>query len=150
MNPLRFLGVARALADMSRDPSTRVGAIVMDDDCDILSSGFNDFPRRVANHPDRYADRATKLKFVVHAESNAIAQAARKGVSLKGGTLLVTSLYPCADCAKQAIQAGIRRVLAPRVNADGTNPQWENERQVASIMFSEAGVEVVPYDAETA
>lgn len=148
MDPLRFLPVARALAAMSKDPSTKVGAIILADDGDVISVGFNGFPRGVFDDKSRYQDRPTKLKLIAHAESNAIAQAARKGVSIKGSTLLVTALYPCTNCAKQVIQSGIRRVLAPAVHAPHTNEEWREERRISEWMFAEAGIQIVEYKEE--
>lgn len=144
MNPLKFVGVAKAAAALSKDPSTKVGCVVVDDDGSVLSLGYNGFPRGVDDLPQRYADRDTKLIFVAHAESNAIAQAARHGVRLLGSTMVLTALYPCTDCAKQIIQAGIKRVYAPRMSKD-VNEQWKLERDRSVVMFIEAGVTVEEY-----
>lgn len=144
MNPLKFVGVAKAVAALSKDPSTKVGCVVVDDDGSVLSLGYNGFPRGVDDLPQRYADRDTKLIFVAHAESNAIAQAARHGVRLLGSTMVLTALYPCTNCAKQIIQAGIKRVYAPRMSKD-VNEQWKLERDRSVVMFIEAGVTVEEY-----
>jgi len=144
MNPLKFVGVAKAAAALSKDPSTKVGCVVVDDDGSVLSLGYNGFPRGVDDLPQRYADRDTKLIFVAHAESNAIAQAARHGVRLLGSTMVLTALYPCMNCAKQIIQAGIKRVYAPRMSKD-VNEQWKLERDRSVVMFIEAGVTVEEY-----
>lgn len=144
MNPLKFVGVAKAAAALSKDPSTKVGCVVVDDDGSVLSLGYNGFPRGVDDLPQRYADRDTKLIFVAHAESNAIAQAARHGVRLLGSTMVLTALYPCMNCAKQIIQAGIKRVYAPRMSKD-VNEQWKLERDRSAVMFIEAGVTVEEY-----
>lgn len=144
MNPLKFVGVAKAAAALSKDPSTKVGCVVVDDDGSVLSLGYNGFPRGVDDLPQRYADRDTKLIFVAHAESNAIAQAARHGVRLLGSTMVLTALYPCTNCAKQIIQAGIKRVYAPRMSKD-VNEQWKLERDRSVVMFIEAGVTVEEY-----
>ena len=144
MNPLKFVGVAKAAAALSKDPSTKVGCVVVDDDGSVLSLGYNGFPRGVDDLPQRYADRDTKLIFVAHAESNAIAQAARHGVRLLGSTMVLTALYPCMNYAKQIIQAGIKRVYAPRMSKD-VNEQWKLERDRSVVMFIEAGVTVEEY-----
>jgi len=143
---LKFLPVAKTVAALSKDPSTKVGAIVLDDDYNILSTGYNGFPRGVADSENRLQNREVKLKFVSHAEANAIAQAARVGSKLHGTTLLVTSLYPCANCAKLIVQAGIKRVLAPRMNdKESINPQWFEEAAYSETIFNEGGVEVLHY-----
>lgn len=147
MNPLRFLPVAQAVADLSRDPSTKVGAIILDADCNMVSVGFNGFPRGVIDSPERYADRAQKYPRIAHAEMNAIAQAARVGARTLGTTLLVTALYPCSICARMVIQAGISRVYAPRQNRENVDQKWIDEAALSAEMFREAGVEVIEYDA---
>lgn len=146
MNPLRFIPVAQAMANLSRDPSTKVGAVVLDDDANILSTAFNGFPRRVKDTEERYAQREVKLSLIAHAEANAIAQAARTGVKLFGSTLIVTALYPCSNCAKLIIQSGIKRVYAPKMDEKLSNQQWFFEKQISELMFSEAGIEVVEYE----
>lgn len=134
------------MANLSRDPSTKVGAVVLDDDANILSTAFNGFPRRVKDTEERYAQREVKLSLIAHAEANAIAQAARTGVKLLGSTLIVTALYPCSNCAKLIIQSGIKRVYAPKMDEKLSNQQWFFEKQISELMFSEAGIEVVEYE----
>lgn len=146
MNPLKFVPIAEALARMSKDPSTQVGALAIDDDGNILSTGYNGFPRGVVDSVERYADRPTKLSLIAHAELNVIAQAARNGVRLHGATLLVTALYPCTECAKAIIQAGFRQVLAPREHHADKHREWEAARAISQTMFHEAGVTVGLYD----
>lgn len=146
MNPLRFLPIAAAVAKMSKDPRTKVGAVVVSDDGTILSVGYNGFPRGVNDDPLRYADREVKLRLISHAESNAIAQAARHGVRLEGASLIVTALYPCSSCAKQIIQSGIKRVLTPAVHSAVAHADWAREAEVSQLLFTEAGVNVVLYE----
>lgn len=143
MNVLKLVSIAKAYAALSKDPSTKVGAIIVDDDCNVLSEGFNGFPRGVSDLHTRYQDRPTKYQFTAHAELNAISQAARKGVKTLGGTLIVTALHPCNVCAGAIIQAGIKRVYAPINNA---NNRWDSATEVAKTMLAEAGVEVLPYE----
>ena len=145
MNPLKFVPIARAMAGLSYDPSTQVGAVILDDDSNILSTGFNGFPRGVNDTPDRYRDREIKLKFIAHAEANAIAQAARVGARLLNSTLVLTALYPCSNCAKLIIQAGIKRVFAPQMPDDS---KWHDEKLISEVMFREAGTEVIIYDSK--
>ena len=145
MNILKFINIAKSISNMSKDPSTKVGAIIVDDDFTILSTGFNGFPRGVVDSYERLTDRPTKLKFISHAEANAIAQAARVGAKLKGSTLVITALHPCSNCAKLIIQAGIVRVITPVMDGESVNEQWIAERELSNVMFDEAGVEVIYY-----
>ena len=68
MNIIQFANVAETLARFSKDPSTRVGAVVVDDHGHILSTGWNGFPRGVDDDPARYADRSVKLELIAHAD----------------------------------------------------------------------------------
>ena len=144
MNLLKFIAVAEAMAGLSKDPRTRVGCVIVDDDASVLVTGFNGFARGVKDDPDRYADRSVKLKLICHAEANAISQAARTGVRLKGSSIILTELFPCSNCANLLIQAGIRRVYAPVMRGDHS-PEWFHEKEISDLLFSEAGVEVVEY-----
>lgn len=145
MDLMRFLPVAQSLANLSKDPAVKVGAIVIDDDGNLLSSGWNGFPRGVEDSTHRLQSRELKLCFVVHAEANAIAQAARTGARLHGASIIVTERFPCKSCAGLIIQSGIKRVYAP-VMGDDSNQQWHDEKQFASVMFNEAGVDVFEYN----
>lgn len=145
MNLLRFIPVAEAIAGLSKDPAVKIGALVIDDDANIVSAGFNGFPRGVDDANHRLKSRELKLCFIVHAEANAIAQASRTGAKTMGASMIVTERYPCKTCAGLIIQAGIKRVYAPVMNKEDTNQQWFDEKEFAEKMFIESGVEVVEY-----
>lgn len=140
---LRYLPDAEAARQRSKDRSTQVGAVVIDDDFNLRISGYNGFPRGVNDNDGDRHERPTKYMWTSHAEENCVAQAARAGVSLRGCTLLVTSLFPCTTCARLIIQAGIRRILAPKTPQ---NSRWDYQAGVTLEMLSEAGVEVVYYE----
>ena len=133
----RMLDLAAFFAQWSKDPSTQVGAVIVDEKRRVIGHGYNGFPRGVDDDPERYADRAKKYPRVVHAELNAILNAVLPH-QLEGATLFITHA-PCADCAKAIIQVGITRVVFP----SGTDLHaWIDSLGVASTMFTEAGVEV--------
>lgn len=140
---LRFVDDARTAARKSVD-RTKVGCVVIDDDLCIRTSGWNGFPRKV-KHTYVREERPTKYFYTSHAEENAIAQAARIGVSLKGCTLIVTALYPCSTCARLIIQSGIVRVLAPDVDMP---EKWSDEWEHSWSMLNEAGVDVFVYSED--
>ncbi len=103
----RFLALADFIAEWSKDPSTKVGAVITHTKSRrIVSTGFNGFPAGVEDAPERLFDRATKYEMIVHAEQNALMFA---GQHAEGCTLYVTPLPPCARCAALIIQAGIAR-----------------------------------------
>ena len=84
----RYLSLAAEVATWSKDPSTQVGAVTVGSKKEVLSQGFNGFPRGIHDTDERYNDRETKYKFVVHAEMNAIYNATYSGASLDGATLM--------------------------------------------------------------
>lgn len=130
----RFFDLAAHVATWSKDPSTQVGAVIVNDDRQVLGLGYNGFPRGVEDHVHRYNDRPTKLLFVAHAERNALDNA----TDVKGATLYST-LFPCTDCAKGIIQRGIKCV----VTAEPSPAQYERFNcNISAIMFKEAGVEL--------
>lgn len=132
----RFMMNAELIAAWSKDPRRKVGCVVVDDEHNQLSGGFNGFPRGVKDD-ERLIDKAVKLKMIVHAEANAVAAAARNGHSLKFSTVYVT--HPvCAQCAALLIQAGVKRVVYRECNEP--QPEWEADWQWARVMFAEASV----------
>jgi len=131
----RFLDLAGHVAGWSKDPSTKVGAVIVNDDKQVLGLGYNGFPRGVHDCEERYNDRNLKLQFVAHAERNALDNAA----DVRGATLYST-LFPCTDCAKGIIQRGIRCVVTTQPN------EVQSKRfnfETSKIMFDEAGVELL-------
>jgi len=138
----KFIDLAALVGSWSKDPSTKVGCCIVNDANRVLSVGYNGFPVGVEDTEERLNDRDTKIRYVAHAEANAISTAARSGISLSGSTLVVSALHPCADCAKLIIQAGISRVIAPLPAIDG---RWADSFEIAATMFRESGVEVSFY-----
>ena len=137
-----FMGVAQLSGMRSKDPNTQVGCCIVGEDKKILSMGYNGFPKGCSDEEfpwDREGDEfdATKYAFVTHAELNSILN--YRGGSLEGARLYV-SLFPCNECAKAIIQAGIKRVVYADDKYSGTP-----ENRAAKKMFKAAGVECVPY-----
>lgn len=138
---ISYMDVAEAIMRKSKDPSTQVGAVALDDECGLICAGYNGFSRGVKDLPERLEDRSLKYPLTVHAEANLIAQAARKGLRLEGATVVVTSLYPCSQCASLMAQAGVKRIITTRPD----NERWNESAKLADIVFNEAaqGIEVV-------
>ena len=95
----RFLNLATHISGWSKDPSTKVGCVVVGPDREIRSTGFNGFPRGIADTDERLSDRDLKYPLICHAEENAIMRAARSGLALKDCTAYVT-WPPCTRCAR--------------------------------------------------
>ena len=109
---IRFLKLATHISEWSKDPSTKVGCVVVGPDREIRSTGFNGFPRGIQDSDDRLTNRDLKYPLICHAEENAIMHAARIGLALKGCTAYVT-WPPCTRCARSLIQAGVSEIVIP-------------------------------------
>jgi dCMP deaminase len=142
----RFLEQAFQMASWSKDPSTKVGCVIVDHDGIQVAMGYNGFPRNVIDSEERYADRPKKYKYVVHAEANAIAAAARKGHSLYQSAIYCTH-HPCANCAGLIIQAGIGLVVYnPSKELEA---RWYEDIAIAENMFYEANVSIRAVDIQS-
>ncbi|MCK1741374.1 dCMP deaminase family protein [Bradyrhizobium sp. 139] len=133
----RFLALARNVGAWSKDPSTKVGAVIVRPDRTVVAVGYNGFPRGTFDREDYLADRPEKIRRTVHAELNAILTAREP---LQGCTLFVTPLHPCAGCAGAIIQSGIKRVVAEL--AKPAHASWLCDFDSARRMFDESDVEV--------
>ena len=131
-----FMGVSLLAAERSKDPSTQVGACIVSNDNRILSTGYNGFPQGCSdddfpwNRDENLGE--TKYNFVVHAELNAILNAG--GKSLVNSRIFV-SLFPCHECAKAIIQAGVKEVVYLSDKYNGTASDNASKR-----MLTAAGV----------
>ena len=139
----RYLALAKEISTWSKDPSTQVGAVTVGSKKEVLSQGFNGFPRGINDSAERYNDRQTKYKFVVHAEMNAIYNATYSGTSLDGATLYVYGLPICSECAKGIVQVGIKKVV---IEKSKELDNWNDSLKLSQAMFIEAGVELVIKD----
>ncbi|MBS73857.1 MAG: hypothetical protein CMA91_07405 [Euryarchaeota archaeon] len=140
---LRFIELAKHISGWSKDPSTKVGCVVVGEDREIRSTGFNGFPRGIDDNPERLANRETKYPLICHAEENAIMHAARIGVSLKGSTAYVT-WPPCSRCARSLIQAGVKEVV---YSLEVEVPdRWQEDFKISTEMMQEAGLIVRSVD----
>jgi dCMP deaminase len=104
-----FLFMATVVSIKSKDERCRVGAVITSTDRIVLSTGFNGLARGVHDDRDVLANVDEKLKVICHAEQNAILNAARMGVALKGAAIFVTK-FPCLTCCNAIVQAGITRI----------------------------------------
>ena len=137
-----FFEMADLVASKSKDPSTKIGSVIVGSDNEVLSTGFNGFARGVREDiPERW-ERPIKYDYVEHAERNAIYNAARIGVALKGSTMYVnfTEVCPCTDCTRGIIQSGIKKIILGGQPFPGKGDHWEANVKIARIMLYEAGI----------
>lgn len=123
----RFIDLARVVSTWSKDPSTQCGAVIVNEDRQILSTGYNGMPRGVDDET-MYASFATKedkYAMTVHAEMNAVLNAGRFGVPLNNSIIFIYGLPPCHDCAKHLVSAGISQVYF-RPHEKRYNQTWKN------------------------
>lgn len=140
-----FMGVAILASQRSKDPSTQVGACIVNDDNKIMSVGYNGFPRGCSDDEfpwDREGDRnsSTKYPYVCHAELNAILNSG--GNSLKDCRIYV-ALFPCNECAKAIIQCGIKEVIYISDKYAETDLVQASKR-----MLKSAGVKLTPFESD--
>ena len=134
----RFLGLAEHIATWSKDPSTKVGAVIVRPDFTVASIGYNGFPRGMSDKSSLYEDREVKLSRIVHAEMNAILHAREP---LKGYTLYTFPVLTCDRCAVHVIQSGIGRVVAS-VAPEGLSERWGEMFRKAKAYYIEGNVAV--------
>lgn len=131
-----FLTVAQAVSTASKDPSTKVGAVIVRPDKTMASFGYNGFPRGIADTDERLNNREVKYDLVVHGEINAILTAREP---LHGYTLYTWPFITCKRCSLHVIQAGIKRVVAPEL-PDHLKERWAASVRDAGQLYDEAGV----------
>lgn len=137
----RFMKLAREISTWSRDPSSKIGAVIVNDERRILATGYNGFPRGIEDTEERLNDREQKYPRIVHGEANALMNALYSGVPVKDATIYVWGLPVCADCTKLVIQSGIKRVVItyPDHAPDKWQKQWN---ELSKPMYEEAGVSI--------
>lgn len=143
----RYLELAKYISSWSRDPSTKVGSVLISykkrSSGTVVSLGYNGFAAGVIDTDDRYNDRPTKYSLVVHAEVNSCITAGHRA---RGCTLYI---YPsfnlppiCQDCCKVAITSGVSRIVGYVLDEeDDRARRWKDSIAVSKLMCDEAGIE---------
>lgn len=141
-----FRNIAHQVKLKSKDEKTQIGAVIVGADNEIVSTGYNSFPRGIDDSVAERQERPEKYYWFEHAERNAIYNAARIGAITKGCTIYLTCGTPCCDCARGIINAGILKVYLEAGKVGAKSPHWD-EHSIRSLqMFDEAGVEVEYYE----
>ena len=135
----RFFDLAELVAGWSKDPSTQVGAVIVDPRKRVVSLGFNGLPSGIHDDPDVLEDRDRKLALTLHAEENAILFAQR---DLTGCSIFTWPLPPCAHCAAKIVQAGIRQAFVPTAPTEEPS-RWAANMTLARSIMKEAGVRIL-------
>ena len=140
-----FLNIAEQVKLKSKDQSTQIGAVVVGLDNEVLSTGYNSFPRGLNDSIQERQERPEKYFWFEHAERNAIYNAARIGVSLKNSTIYLTSGIPCMDCARGIVNSGIKTVYCKEVCTTKNKEKWEESQKKSLQLLLECGVVVNYY-----
>lgn len=134
------MDLAEHISGWSKDPSSKIAAVITDKNRRILSMGYNGFPKHIRDTRARLQDRDTKLKYVIHAEANAVYNAVFNGISLDQADIYVYGLPVCSECAKIIIQTGIRRVFITKTSL--ANKKWLASWQLTKKLFAEAKIDI--------
>jgi dCMP deaminase len=141
----RFMSLAQHIGDWSKDRSRRVGCVVVAADNTVRALGYNGFPRGFDDERDDRHERPMKYRWTEHAERNAIYSAARAGIPVAGCRMYLP-WFPCVDCARAIIQAGISELVA--MLPDTNDSMWGEDFAIAKEMLNESHVIVRFLDKE--
>ena len=143
---IKYLKVAKKIAKIfSKDPSTKVAAILLNSDYNMISYGYNCMPCGLDDNIDSRWIRPIKYKYVEHAERNAIYNATRKGIKTEG-SIAITTLFPCTDCTRALIQSGIRTIVCPS-NNEINNSNWNEDWKISLEILNECGINILYIDS---
>lgn len=140
----KFFAMVDLVASWSRDPSTKTGAVIVDDEHNVRSVGYNGFPRGVDDGIESRYVRPEKYKWTEHAERNAIFAAALHGTPLAWCTMY-TAWHPCSDCARAIVQSGIKHLVIDGRKYKGTSEadkRWEEDFVISRQILEEGRIDV--------
>jgi dCMP deaminase len=140
-----FINIAEQVKLKSKDKRTQIGVVVVGKDNEIVSTGYNSFPRGIDDNISDRQERPEKYFWFEHAERNAIYNAARIGVSTLGTTMYMTCGMSCSDCARAIINSGVSKIVL-RKGKGAKGNKWNESAERSMKMFEEAGVIVEYYD----
>lgn len=141
----KFCELAEYISTWSKDPNTKIGAVIMGYNKEPISFGYNGIPRGVDDSPSERSSRTHNEKYYwyEHAERNAIYNAARIGIPTLGKIMYLNCCLPCADCARAIIQSGIKRVVCKK--GVSNRVIWDLHMIRSKKLFKEASVEITYY-----
>ena len=137
---LRFIELAKLVSTWSKDPSTKVGSVIVRPNKTVASVGFNGFPTSMPDIQELYENRIEKYSRIIHSEINSILSC--KDKELDGYTLYTYPLPPCDRCCVQIIQSGIKRIVSPKLS-DELLTRWNESINKTKLYCQECNVEFV-------
>ena len=143
-----FMTMVYLIAMRSKDQSTHVGAVIVGSDNEVISTGYNSFPRNLIDTRQERQERPEKYFWFSYGERNAIYNAAMVGGAPLKGCKMYTCGVPCCDCAHGVINAGIKEVIIDKAWDDTNYAQWIEQAERTKQMFKESGVSLRYWDGE--
>ena len=140
-----FLNIAEQVKLKSKDQSTQIGAVIVGEDNEVLSTGYNSFPRGMDDSKQERQERPEKYFWFEHAERNAIYNAARVGIPLKGSSIYLTSGLPCMDCARGIVNSGIKVVYCKHICTTKNKEKWGESQSKSYQLLLECNIDVIFY-----
>jgi dCMP deaminase len=140
-----FINIAEQVKLKSKDNNTKIGVVLVGKNNEIVSTGYNSFPRGINDDVLERQEKPEKYFWFEHAERNCIYNAARIGVSTLGTTMYMTCGISCADCARAIISAGVEKIVL-RSGKGAMSPKWQESAERSNQMFKEAGIIVEFFD----
>ncbi len=142
-----FMTMAYLASMRSKDESTHIGAVLVGKDKEVISTGYNSFPRHINDSKAERQERPEKYYWFEHAERNAIYNCALQGASTRG-TRMYTNGIPCMDCARAIVQSGITLVIVDKKWGNQQRDKWDEHAQRSLQLFKEAHVKVHYWDGD--
>ena len=140
-----FINIAEQVKLKSKDNNTKIGVVLVGKNNEIVSTGYNSFPRGINDDIAERQEKPEKYFWFEHAERNCIYNAARIGVSTLGTTMYMTCGISCADCARAIISAGVEKIVL-RSGKGAMSPKWQESAKRSNQMFKEAGIIIEFFD----
>lgn len=140
-----FINIAEQVKLKSKDNNTKIGVVLVGKNNEIVSTGYNSFPRGINDDIVERQEKPEKYFWFEHAERNCIYNAARIGVSTLGTTMYMTCGISCADCARAIISAGVEKIVL-RSGKGAMSPKWQESAERSNQMFKEAGIIIEFFD----
>lgn len=137
----RFLELSKQVASWSKDPSTKVGCLIVNSAKRIINQGFNGFPKKMMDD-GRLFDKVEKHRYIIHAEENALLNPTQP---MQGATAYVWPLHPCPRCAAKLVQVGITKVVA---NYPSEKHSTTYELAEVAELFKECGIDFILISTE--
>jgi len=147
-----FLSLCNLISMKSKDESTNFGAVIVNQDNQIISTGYNSFPKGINDNKKERQQRPEKYEWMVHAEENAICNAAAIGNATKGCRIYVNGM-PCARCMRKLINSGIKEIIVDKASNDifmkNSPGNWKKLNKITLEMVSESRIKLRFWDGKT-